>query len=164
MNVDGGGFEFAGMGLVNISLAFEGSGYGNPPDYFAFAQPDYFAFSFCYPAESQMVSGCLMENSSGALINFTADFSMADGDFDFADISSASRFLSGIDMDEEHFSYGRKFVSDGGMSFANNCGYWILRVPEPAEYALMPGLACSGAALFVRVKRAGCLPFGGRRR
>lgn len=68
MNVDGGGFEFAGMRLVNISFAFEGDGIGggNPPDYFA--------FSFCDPAESQMVSGCLMENLSGAPINFTVDF------------------------------------------------------------------------------------------
>lgn len=30
-------------------------------------QPDYFALSFCDPAESQMVLGCLMENLSGAL-------------------------------------------------------------------------------------------------
>lgn len=39
MNVDGGGFEFAGMRLVNISFAFEGdvADGGNPPDYFASA-------------------------------------------------------------------------------------------------------------------------------
>lgn len=167
MDVDGGGFEFAGMRFVNISFAFEGdvADGGNPLDYFASAQLDYFSFSFYDPAESQMVSGCLMENSSGAPINFTVDFSMAGGDLDFADISSISKFLSGIDMEAEHFVYdGNKLVSDGGMTFVNNGGYWMVSIPEPAECALMLGFACSAAALFVRAKRAGRFPFGGRRR
>lgn len=159
MNVDGGGFEFAGMRLVNISFAFEGDGIGggNPPDYFA--------FSFCDPAESQMVSGYLMENSSGAPINFTVDFSMAGGVWDFADISSISKFLSGIDMDAEHFVYdGNKLVSDGGMTFADNGGYWIVPVPELSKCALMLGFACSAAAFLAGAKRTGRFPFGGRRR
>ena len=90
---------------------------------------------------------------------------MAGGVWDFADISSISKFLSGIDMEAEHFVYdGNKLVSDGGMTFVNNGGYWMGSVPEPAECALMLGFACSAAALFVRAKRAGRFPFGGRRR
>lgn len=84
---------------------------------------------------------------------------------DFADISSISKFLSGIDMDAEHFvCYGNKPVSDGGMTFADNGGYWMVSVPEPAECALMLGFACSAAAFLAGAKRAGRFPFGGRRR
>lgn len=68
-------------------------------------------------------------------------------------------------MDGEHFvCYGNKFVSDGGMTFADNGGYWIVPVPELSKCALMLGFACSAAILFVRAKRTGRFPFGGRRR
>ena len=76
MNVDGGGFEFAGMRLVNISFAFEGDGIGggNPPDYFASAATGLFRVFVLRPRRKPNGLGLPNGKSVGRADKFHSGF------------------------------------------------------------------------------------------